>query len=484
MNVVLNMILSLAGIAVGMITFPYFSRILLPEGMGTNSFITSFMNYFVLFANLGIPTYAIKECAKVKDNREELSATVQELYSINIVTSAIALSVYSLCIVFVPELKNFYLLAIIIGLGNITGVLNLQWLLQAMEDYKFIAIKNLSITIVAVILEFVFVKSPDDLFLYVLIGMAGVFLSNMTNIFYIKKYVDFRRTRKLKIARHFKPVLILFAMSVASSIYTNLDSVMLGFMRDNYTVGIYGASIKINRILVAVITSISAVLLPRMSRYFKENKMEEFNKLMARTVGIVVTLALPLILYFIIFAEDIILWLLGADYYESIVPMQVSIFIILFIGLSNLTGIQYMLPLGLEKHVMISVILGAVVDFVINIITIPPLGALGSAIATASAELTVLTYQLIILRKNITRIFSDLNWKFIILFTVICGGVLICMNIFVDLGYFLNSIINMGITAVLFIVISILTKNPIVDETLNILRLRKKTVKENSDETV
>ncbi len=184
-NVVLNMILSLAGIAVGMITFPYFSRILLPEGMGTNSFITSFMNYFVLFANLGIPTYAIKECAKVKDNREELSATVQELYSINIVTSAIALSVYSLCIVFVPELKNFYLLAIIIGLGNITGVLNLQWLLQAMEDYKFIAIKNLSITIVAVILEFVFVKSPDDLFLYVLIGMAGVFLSNMTNIFYI-----------------------------------------------------------------------------------------------------------------------------------------------------------------------------------------------------------------------------------------------------------------------------------------------------------
>jgi O-antigen/teichoic acid export membrane protein len=481
LNVVLNMILSLAGIAVAMVTFPYFSRILLPEGMGTNSFITSFMNYFVLFATLGVPTYAIKECAKVKDNRDELSKIVKELFSINLFTSIIALSVYALCVVFIPKLNSYYLLCIIIGLGSITGVLSMQWALQAMEDYKFIAVKNLSITVVTVILEFIFVKNINDLVLYVLISMSGMALSNLTNIFYLKKYINFKVTGKLNIKRHLKPVLILFAMSVASSIYTNLDSVMLGFLRDNYTVGIYGASIKINRILVALVTSISAVLLPRMSMYFKQKKMLEFNNLMARTVSMVVTLSLPLLLYFIIFAEDLILWLLGPNYIESIIPMQVSIFIVLFIGLSNLTGIQYMLPLGMEKHVMISVALGAVVDFIINIILIPPLGALGSAIATASAELTVLGYQLIILRKNIKEIFSKLNWKFIIIFTVICGTTLLCINKFVDFGYLINSMMNLAITAVIFVIVAILTKNEIIYEALDILHLRKKEIKNEEE---
>lgn len=480
-NVVLNMILSLASIAVAMVTFPYFSRVLLPEGMGTNSFITSFMNYFVLFATLGVPTYAIKECAKVKDNREELSKTVKELFSINFIASIFALGVFSLCVIFVPKLNSNYLLCIIIGIGSITNVLSLQWALQAMEDYKFIAIKGLSITIITVILEFVFVKDIDDLVLYVLISMSGQALSNLLNIFYVKKYVDFRVNQKLNITRHLKPVLMLFAMSIASSIYTNLDSVMLGFMRDNHTVGIYSASIKINRILVALVTSISAVLLPRMSRYFKENKIKEFKNLMARTVGIVITLSLPLILYFTIFSKDIVLWLLGPNYIESINPMRVSIVIILLIGVSNLTGIQYMLPLGMEKHVMISVALGAVVDLIINLILIPPLGALGSAFATAMAELTVLIYQLIILRKDIKSIFSQLNWKFIVSFTSICGTALFLTNKYVDFGYFGNSMLNLAITGILFVIIAIATKNAIVNEILNVVGFRKKEIKEKED---
>ena len=204
-------------------------------------------------------------------------------------------------------------------------------------------------------------------------------------------------------------------MSCATIVYTKLDSIMLGFMINKKEVGYYHASVKIKEILVTIVTSLGAVLLPRASYYVKNNMMDEFRRISGKAINFVMVLAAPLMLYFMIFATEGIYFLAGPEYTYSIVPMIYIMPTLFLIGLSNILGMEMLVPTGREKIVLYSVIAGAVTDLALNLIYIPKLGAAGAALGTLVAECVVLIWQCVVLRDEIRELFKNIfAWKILL----------------------------------------------------------------------
>ena len=256
---------------------------------------------------------------------------------------------------------------------------------------------------------------------------------------------------------------------------------MIGFMMDDTAVGLYSTSYKINHLIVTVITSISSVLLPRLSYLIKQGQKEAFDNLIKKAVNIVLILAIPSIIFFEFYAKDAIFVFLGDQYELSVVPMKILLPTLLFIGLTNLIGMQYLVPIGKEKHMMISTICGAIVDIVINAILIPIIGINGAAIGTLVAEATVLIYQGILIKKDIKVFLKGINIKSIIciiLFTLPCIAVL---NRYVVLQPYLELLIGVLSFGLLYLLALFVSKNEIIIMVKNfILSKLHKTCQKNA----
>lgn len=344
LNFVMNAILTMSQFLFPLITFPYISRILLPTGTGKVSFATSVVSYFALFAQLGIPTYGIRACAKVRDDRKALERTVQELFLINLIMSILAYIVLFLAIAFVPRMRQEKALFLIVGLTILFNAIGMEWLYKALEQYTYITVRSIIFKLIAVVAMFVLVHEQKDYVIYGGISILAASASNVFNFFHAHKYVSIKPVGSYNFRQHLKPIVIFFAMSCAATIYTNLDTVMLGFMTSDAEVGYYNAAVKIKSILVSVVTSLGVVLLPRASYYVEHKLMDEFYRITQKAINFVFLIAVPLTVYFILFAKEGIFFLSGSEYASSILPMQVIMLTVFFIGLTNIMGIQMLIP--------------------------------------------------------------------------------------------------------------------------------------------
>lgn len=400
----MNFIMTASSILFPLITFPYISRVLLSEGNGKVAFASSVITYFTMFASLGIPTYGIRACAKVRDDKEKLSRTAQELLIINSVTMLITTLVFILSVVFIPKFGAEKELFIINGIGMALNVFSVNWLYNALEQYAYITVCNIAVKLVSLGLMFAFVRNPEDYIIYGAITVIASSASYVFNFVYAQRFITLKKQGKYEFAVHIKPILIFFAMSAAINVYTNLDVVMLGFMKGDREVGYYNAAIKVKTLLVTLITSLGTVLLPRLSYYINEGKKDEFFRMLGKAANFVVILGVPLTFYFSLFAKESILFLAGTDFMGAVAPMIVLMPTVLLIGLSNITGIQILTPLNAEKKVLYSILWGAGIDFVLNLALIPKFASSGAAFATVMAELLVLVVQCIYLRDMLGQI--------------------------------------------------------------------------------
>ncbi len=445
LNFIMNAALTMSSFLFPLISFPYVSRVLQPEALGKVSFATSLIEYFLMFAMLGIPTYGIRACAKVRDDRRALSRTAQELLIINLVMSAISYAVLCLALWLVPQLQEDRPLYLLVSLTIIFNTIGMEWLYKALEQYTYITIRSVIFKGVALAAMFALVHSQEDYVIYGGITILASSASNIFNFFHSRKYITLRPVGGYHFKPHLKAVAVFFAMACASTVYTNLDTVMLRFMTDDVTVGYYHAAVRIKSILVSIVTSLGAVLLPRASYYVERGLMDEFKKITHKALNFVFVAALPMMLYFIFFAKQGIFLLSGESYAGSIVPMQWIMPTLLFIGLSNVLGIQILVPLGREKVVLWSIVSGAVVDVVLNFILIPIWGASGAAAATSVAELVVLVVQFVVLGKQAREAFAGVSyWK--LLAAVLVGSVMSLWVPLLGMGSFLTLLIS----AVLF----------------------------------
>ncbi len=407
-NFVMNVVLTVSTFIFPLISFRYVTNILSTDGYGKVRFATSVINYFSMFAQLGIPTYGIRACAMVRDDRQKLSETVYELLYINFLTCVIT---YIALIISVFLIRRFYddrILFFIISAIIFFNAIGIEWMYKGLEQYTYITVRSIMFKVVALIAMFLLVKQESDYVMYGIVSILASSGSNVMNFLNARKFID-RTHVKHEWKKHLKPVLVFFAMAAATTIYTNLDAVMLGFIKTDSDVAFYDAAVKVKTILVGVVTSLGAVILPRAS-YYIENKMwQEFKRISSKAIHFVLLVSLPLAVFFMIYADRSIYLLSGEKYASSIVPMMILMPTLILIGITNILGIQILVPLGKEKYVLYSVIGGAITDLVLNAVLIPRLASIGAAIGTLAAEFVVLLLQIWFLKDRIAELFTAVN---------------------------------------------------------------------------
>lgn len=455
-NAILNGILSVVNIIFPLITFPYVSRVLLVEANGRLSFVSSVVNYFSLFATLGLSTYGIKACARVREDRKKLSKTVQELLMINAGTTLIATLALIFAVTAFPRLRSEWILFFIYSWGMILNVVGLNWLYTAVEDYDYITKRSIAFKFIGIILMLIFVHSPEDCYKYAVITIFSTVGGNILNIIHSKKYIDFKPIGNYKPRRHLMPTLAMFSTYLAVNVYSSLDNVMLGVIYNNYEVGIYSAAVKIRTVLTTLITSLGNVLLPRLSYYVAQGMWKEFRVLLKKTYKTIIMIAIPMMVYFMLAAKQSIILVSGEAYLDAVRPMRILMPIMLISSLSNITGMQILIPTGGEWKFAISVTIGAVVDLILNMIFIPQYGSTGAAIGTLFAELSQFAMQLYFTKdylKGVVGLKDTLKVSFATAISSI-GFLLICR--WIQMGAFafllLTSCTFFGIyAAVLFV---------------------------------
>lgn len=427
-NFIMNFILTASSILFPLITAPYILRVLGPTGNGKVDSAAAILTYFTMFASLGIPTYGIRACAKVRDDKEKLSKTVQELMIINAVSTLFIYLVFLGMVFFVPQFAEDRTLLMINSISMVLNVIGVTWFYSAVEQYAYITTCSIVFKLISVVLMFLAVKNPEDYVKYASITVFAASASYLFNFYNLRKYISFRKTGVYEFKKHIKPILIFFATSAAISVYTNLDVVMLRFMRGNTEVGYYTTAIKVKNLLVSLITSLGTVLLPRLSYYIQKGEKEAFEKMIVKAFNFVMLIGVSVSLYFVVMAKESILLLAGKDYGASVVPMQILMPAVLFIGLSNITGIQVLTPKGEEIKVLYSIIWGAVLDFLLNLLLIGKYGAAGAAFATLAAEFVVLAVQAVYLRDMLKRTVRKIGFKENLVSAVTAGIALLAVK--------------------------------------------------------
>lgn len=439
-NYFYNIANTFLGLIFPLITFPYISRVLQPEGVGLYNFYNSIIAYIGLFANLGISLYATRKIAQHREDTKLRSKLTVEIFLLNVFTTCIAYFSIFILDIFVPRIHENSVLFFVMSISVLLGPLSVNWFFQAMEDFKYITIRSLLVKCLSFILLFIFVKDKDDVLIYAIIGLIAVAGNNIFNIIHVRRYIHLKGLdfKELSIFQHMKPSLQLFVLNIAISIYVNLDSVMLGFIISDEAVGYYSVAGRISHIILSLVTSLGVVLLPRFSYLIEAEKIEEFNRLCRKSMNFTIGLSLPIVVGVIMFASPLIIFLCGHNYGESVLVLQLISPIILFAGITNVLGIQILYPKGKEKIVIYSTIGAAVVNFILNLTLIPKYSYNGAAFSTCIAELVVLIIQILLGKQYFPKgIFSksiiDYVIGVVLMFVVLFGIVMNEMSIWLEL---------------------------------------------------
>lgn len=455
-NFIMNSILTGTSLLFPMISYPYVTRRLEPAGVGAVSFANAVVTYFMMFAQMGVPTYGIRICAEKRENREELSRGVQEILILNLITCLISYVVFLIMMMAVPDMQKEKLLFLVMGGSIILNTLGVEWLYKGLEQYTYITVRSVFCKAVALVGIFLFIHDRSDYVVYGFLSTFALLGSNLLNFVNLRNIIDIRPVGNYHLRKHIKPILIFFGMSVATTVYTNMDSVMLGFISGAKENGYYDVAVKVKNILVCMIVSMGAVLLPRVSHYWSSGARDKFWHMAERAIGCVLAFVCPLCVFFMIYARPVIYMLSGSLYGDTVLPMQIIMPSILLIGITNITGIQILVPSGREKYVFYSEIVGAVVNVSVNAFLIPDYGAKGAAVGTVMAELSVLMVQLYVLREVINTLFYKEAIKKILLAVLIAGMAGIWINrsgLNLYLTIFLGGIVFWGIYISLLILL-------------------------------
>jgi O-antigen/teichoic acid export membrane protein len=397
-NLFYNTLLSVSQILFPLITFPYSSRILGPQAMGSVNFADNFTTYFLLISALGIPLYGVREIAKVKEDPQKLSRVFSELLFIHLATSLIAVILLFLMSFFIGRLHSdlaLYQIGMSIVLGS---VFIAEWFFQGTEQFKFIAIRSLSIRVLMIAMLFLFVHSPADKYIFYSLNLVAVFLSAVTNMYLIRKELTFK-IKELSFKRHFRPLFLIFSNSLVTTIYLVFDSIILGFITSDIYVGYYAASMRISKLSLAVIGSLSAVLLPRLTVAFLHKNYEEASLLLTKSINFVVFLSVPIALGTLCLSREIIQLFAGNQYLPSVSSLQVLCFIVVFVGMAQVFSHQILLPMHMERKILYASLVGVLVSLGLNFGLIPFFKHVGAAISSLSAEIVVTLILFLFARK-------------------------------------------------------------------------------------
>lgn len=400
-NFIYTVLLSVVNLLFQLVSFPYAFRILGPEGIGSVQIAISLAQYFALFAALGIPVYGISEIARNRDNPRELAKSFSELSLIFFLASLILSIIYFSIIYNIPYFQNNLRLYILSGSLVILSFSQTEWFFAGMESFKSITIRTVLVKLITLIFLFLLVRNKNHNERYLLIIIFSLLGNQIISLLMCLKQAGFT-FKNLNLNRHLKPLLFLFSTTIISSIYTILDTVILGFLSDEHQVGLYTASVKVVKLSIPVVTAMGIILLPTITNYFHENNNLKVRENLDKSFRFIIFFSIPLLAGMILFAPECILLFSGEAFFEAVPVMRIVSFLPLLIGLGHYYSIQILLPLGKTKQIFYAVLVGSICFLLLNWILVPTFKSIGAAIANVISEAIVTVCYIYFIRQFFT----------------------------------------------------------------------------------
>ena len=387
-NFIYSATLTSANYVFPLIVWPYVSRVLGPAGIGLVNFIDSIANYAILFSMLGLSIFGIREIAVTKGHRGKMSAAFRDMLALNAICTAVAVAAMAVATVFVDQLREN---SEMMGVAICKVVFNLfliEWFYKGLEDFKFITLRTLLVKCLFVAGVFIFVRHEGDFLQFYCVTVGAVALNALINTLYSRKFLT-RPSMPLNPWRYLRPFFTLGVYAVLTSAYTTLNITFLGFISGDTEVGYYTTATKLFAILLSIYSAFTTVMMPRMSSLLSENRVDEFKEYIAKSQRLLLTLMLPIILLSEVYAPQVIRLIAGEGFEGAIVPMRIISPFLLLLGYEQILVIQTLMPMGKDRIVTRNSLMGAVTGIVLNILVVPHLAAVGSAIVWVSSEMVI-----------------------------------------------------------------------------------------------
>lgn len=465
-NYLYNVGYQVLAIIVPLITSAYVSRVLRPEGVGANAFTNSIIQYFILFASMGIGYYGNRQIAYVRDNRPKMAKTFWEIQIVKTIMTLVSIIAFEIFLIFYTRQFDYMLAQ---SLNLIAVAFDISWFYEGIENFKVTVLKNSFVKIMSMIAIFVFIKGPSDVTLYIVVLALSTLLGNLTlwpNIY--------RDLPKVKIGSlnpwiHFLPMAELFIPQIATQIYVQLNRTMLGVMVNETASGYYQYSDSLVKLILALVTATGTVMLPHVANAVSRGNMEQVNKMLYKSFDFVSAVAYPMMFGLAAISLTLAPKYYGPGYGAVGPAMMIESIVILMIAWSNVLGVQYLLPIHHQKQFTISVTVGALINIVLNFPLIKIWGLNGAMWATVLSEIGVMLYQLWAVKRllNFRDLFFD-SWKYLIS-SLVMFSIVFFMNRRLKSSW-LMMILEIFVGAGIYLFLICIMKAPIIKQINNIVK--------------
>lgn len=388
-NLIYSTILTLSTYMVPLLVFPYISRVLGPTPIGAIDTVDNLIDYCILFSMMGMTSLGIREIAKNKNNRESLHFAFNNLFWLNTISTGIVFILLCITILLLPDLQHRIDLLIVGSIKLIANLFAIEWFYRGLEDFRYITIRSVIIRVLFIICVFLFVTKKSDYIIYYIL-FVGMYVSNaVCNWIHKAKFISVSYKR-VQLGKYFKPFVFLGVFAMLSAIYTKLTLPVLSISCGNEEAGYYATATRMYQVIIALISSLISVLIPRMSVLIREHKAKEIQELYNSAFKLLYFLAIPIIIYVEFFASDIIKFFAGQDFENAVLPMKLIMILVLIIGTEQILIMQLLIPLKKDKEVVMCGLLGVITWIILSILLIPTYKSTGAAIVWIAAEAIVM----------------------------------------------------------------------------------------------
>lgn len=469
-NYIFNLSYQLFAILIPIITVPYISRTLGPDAIGTNAYTNSVMTYFILLGNVGLSLYGNRTIAYYRNDENELSKKFWEIASLKFIMMIFSFIIF---LSFMQFYDKYQTLLLAQSIQLIAIGFDISWFFTGIEDFKKTVTRNVIVKTLSLVLIFMFVKQPEDLFLYIVINSASVLFGNLTLWSYMRRYVHKVKFSALQYRIHLLPVLALFLPQLANNIFMTINRLLLGNLSTLHQTGYFDNADKIVRIFLSFITALGTVVFPRIANSFKEGRKDLVFKYVNYAFNLVNLIAFPIVLGVIIVAKPFSNLFFGPKFEGIDIVLSILVVELIFMGWSSILGQQFLVAINKVRGLTTSMLVSIVVSATGSYLLIPHFGAKAAAGMSVVAEFVIIFVQLLFIRSdlNIFKLYQDV-WKYLLSSLVMYVGCLTLRNVF-PVGSDLLQIMLLGIIGAAIYLAMIVILKPLIVEEIKVLFLAK-----------
>lgn len=460
-NSIYNIIYTVANILFPFVTSIYVSRILLPVGAGKVASAQNIASYFVTIAALGLPSYGVREFAKVRENKFESNKLFTELLLLNIVSTTLAVAGFFGLVFINKGFNGEWALYGACGLAVFFNYLNIDWMYKGLEEYGYITGRSLLIKGLSLVALLLFVKTRQDYVAYALISSLATGGNYVFNVIHANQFVklDFNG---IQIQKHIKPILLIACIIFLSSIYNKIDVTMLNMMANDESVGFYSYAQKTINMVLTIANAVTASLLPRLSYYY-DNDKEGFYRLLDKGFQILCVMTLPMTVGMALVASQAVDFLYGEAFAPASFTIQLMCPLILIKGFGDLFCYQLVYSTKSEKIILPAAASASVINIITNAVLIPTLLQNGAVIASVFSELVTNAIQFVYMKKKVQ---FSINGKALVtgLFSTAVMSVSVLLLMQFRLPNAIGLFVEVVCGAIVYIAVNLVMKNALMSE--------------------